>query len=259
MKNNRTFKNVTYEMLEVAELKVGEYQRKIDIRKTRAIAAEFDPRRLGVIQVSRRNGNNYVFDGQHRVFVLKLLKIPMVMCEVHHGMSYEDEARLFAEQDEGTTAVSVHTKFNALVEAGDEKSVELKNIVENSGFTIVGNSHTDYGISALNTLIKIYNNSGPKRLKTVLHLIGKTWDGSPRSTNSKLLNGVDCFYGHYKEMFNENTYIKQLRKTLPDEILRDGTADLSTRDTGIKYAKQILLKYNYGLKEANKLPYRFNG
>ena len=77
------------------------YQRDIDQKEVAYIVSNFNPHKFGIIKVSFRDGKYYVYDGQHRIAAFKVLngnQDGFVKCEVHYGLTYEDEAKYFAEQ-----------------------------------------------------------------------------------------------------------------------------------------------------------------
>lgn len=77
------------------------YQRKIDAARVERIVNSFDPRLANEVKVSFRDGKFYVFDGAHTLSALKRIhgeETFMVDCKVYYGLSYEDEAYLFALQ-----------------------------------------------------------------------------------------------------------------------------------------------------------------
>ena len=84
------------------------YQREIQQDRVKRIVANFNPALVNPIKVSHRDGRYYVFDGQHTLASLRMQNHSpslMVDCKVYEGLSQEDEARLFAEQNGISRAV----------------------------------------------------------------------------------------------------------------------------------------------------------
>ena len=109
------------------------YQRVINHKRVQDIVKKFNVHKLGTIKVSFRDGKYHVYDGQHRLMILKIInnsKECMVPCEVHYGLTYEDEARLFAEQYEGATRVDIIYQMGALVEAKMKKLPTLNMLLK---------------------------------------------------------------------------------------------------------------------------------
>ena len=92
------------ERSEIRDLPVGilrvdrKYQRNLDRAWVKEIADDLDPRLLGPVHVSYRDGCFWVIDGQHRKYAIEMKyndPDQPVECIVHHGSSEKDEARLF--------------------------------------------------------------------------------------------------------------------------------------------------------------------
>ena len=50
-----------------------DYQRNISFKHVQRAAAHFDPYQINPVKVSRRNGVNYVFNGQHTIEIIALV------------------------------------------------------------------------------------------------------------------------------------------------------------------------------------------
>ena len=100
-----TIKNSAYKLENIDSSKiitpVSLYQRKTDTARVADIAANFDERIANEPKVSFRDGNYFVFDGQHTVMArIKRNggKHLPILCKVYYDLSAEDEAKLFAAQ-----------------------------------------------------------------------------------------------------------------------------------------------------------------
>ena len=101
------------------------YQRKIDSARVERIVNSFDPRLANEVKVSFRDGKFYVFDGAHTLSALKRIHGEdsfMVDCKVYYGLSYEDEAYLFALQS-GESNAALFSAMKAYFEAGNSALV----------------------------------------------------------------------------------------------------------------------------------------
>lgn len=98
------------------------YQRDVDPRRVEKMAAAFDRRLLGVLEVSDRGDGRYaILDGQHRhALVLRVLDETFVLvCQVYEGLTVEDEAGLFHEVNARRKALSFWDKWKSRRTAGD--------------------------------------------------------------------------------------------------------------------------------------------
>lgn len=235
------------------------YQRDIDTKKVAKIVSNFNEHKLGVIKVSYRDGRYYVFDGQHRLAAVKLLnggKDTTIKCEVHYGLSYEDEARLFAEQYDGATKVDVLCRYKALYESGDERVIQLKDIVEDSGFkldfTRLKGDNRLVCVAALNTML---TKLGEEQMRRCLNLIKKTWNGESTSLDKEIISGMTILFDLYKDDIQESVFVRKLKGVEPIVLKRKGKSDLLTKGD-VRYAKAIFMEYNANLR-TNKLEYKF--
>lgn len=115
------------------------YQRDVDQKEVAYIVSNFDPHKFGIIKVSFRNGKYFVYDGQHRIAAFKVLngnQDGVVKCEVHIGLTYEDEAKYFAEQYLGSKNVNIVYRWRALYEAKEDPVYSIVNSVRAIGIDV---------------------------------------------------------------------------------------------------------------------------
>lgn len=247
MKNNDV--KITYEFLRVDSINIPDYQRGIIPTKIKTIINNFDDKKLGVLKISLRDGIYYIIDGQHRLIACKTLDHTYVMCEVHRGLTYEQEAIMFLEQHNNQTRVSTIDKFNAKVEAKKTQSMNIKAVVEKNGFTLTKGT-TRYGIASVSKLEIIENDMGLDILDKTLDTIYKTWYGAASSTDSKILMAVALFIKNTKG-FDSKAFIKKLSKIEPKLIIRMGDSDIS--NTGFERYYAVLNKYySKGTRKSKK-------
>ena len=121
------------------EVPRGSYQRELNIKRVRKIAARFDPHLVNPPKVSYRNGHYYVFDGQHTIAVLKLLnggKDLMIRCIVYTGMTESEEALLFAQQAGESAPLTPGDKMRAKIYGGDPECMAFLKATESVGLRL---------------------------------------------------------------------------------------------------------------------------
>ncbi len=182
----------TYKKVSVAELiNDDRYQRPIDEKRVAKIATDFNPRLLGVLEISKRNGKSAVIDGQHRLAAIDLLGMDKVACMVHTDLSPQDEAVLFVELQSKRKTINAVDRFRALVFAGDETAVTINDIVESAGW-VVGDT-----IRAVVSLQNIYKRGGASLLDETLGFAASTWAGDDKTTDGYFLEGVSEIIAGY--------------------------------------------------------------
>lgn len=94
--------NVNFEMIPIKNLVSNQdYQRNLPIKHVQKAASHFDLYQINPVKVSRRNGINYVFNGQHTIEIVALVsnsRETPVWCMVYEDLEYEQEADIFANQ-----------------------------------------------------------------------------------------------------------------------------------------------------------------
>ena len=225
------------------------YQRPLDEALVRKIVAHWNPNLMNLPKVSHRDGKYYVFDGQHTIEALKLknngkdLDIP---CRIYSGMTYEDEARLFAAQNGISKNVTTMQKLRALYEAKDPDVVRVTDIVIEYGYAdpIKNNSNNcPTGFRTLPSALKIYEKCGEGRLRQVLKVITGAWGNDKDGCRSGILNGINIVLSLYMGEVKEADLINSLKRVSPVKLFADAKADTAHSGAN-RFAYQIVRLYN---------------
>ena len=114
------------------------YQRTVKQRRVDEIVREWNDRKLTPVVVSFRDGKFNVVDGQNRIAAMRQMAgggDVIVPCMIYTGMTYEQEAELYAKLDKGKRPLTPRQHTKALIESGSDASVmEIKRLVEDVGF-----------------------------------------------------------------------------------------------------------------------------
>lgn len=252
MKNLDKFvPNVYFEKIPIKNLVSNQnYQREISMQRVEETAAEFDLYQINPVKVSRRDGVNYVFDGQHTIEIVALAsgsRETPVWCMIYDDLIYEHEADIFANQAKHTRAVSPYDTFVANVEAGSNKQLLIKATVENFGLKIYSSSRPGH-ICAVGALERIYDLYGLDIMERTLYLIIGTWEGVPASFSGNILTGVASLLYAFKDKINDELFKERCGKDSIKEICREAK---SRRAGSMGYAETLLNLYNR--KSQNRL------
>ena len=165
--------DVSFELIPISSLVSSqEYQRPLSSGQIRKALEEFDIYQINPVKVSRRDGINYVFDGQHTCEIVASAsgsRNTPVWCMIFEDLTYSSEAHTFAEQKKNVRNLSPYDIFHAHIEAGDEKQKLIEATVRSYGLEVTGNQQPN-GICAVNTLEKIYDKYGQEILDRTLKL-----------------------------------------------------------------------------------------
>jgi hypothetical protein len=249
----KTSIKTSYHFLSTKDLRLGNYQRKVDMAKVKKMADEFDETLIGTITVSKRDGFYFVIDGQHRVMLAKTKNLDGLMALVYEGLAYEEEAKYFNRLNNANGEQKRLRKtdiFKASVEAKDTMAVDIKNIVESLGFRI-SEVNGDNIITAVKTVEKIYKKYGAQGLKDTLKLSKDTWNGEKYSLNNMILEGMAEFLNIYtgQPNFSTSMFINQLSKNDPVKLLREAKGDNTTSNSNIKVMNTFFRYYNIKLRK----------
>ena len=88
----------------------------------------FDKNQLNPVKVSRRDGVNYVMDGQHTVEIVDGVSGSQdtpVWCMVYDDLEYQNEADIFANQQKFVKPLLPYEIFMAHLEAGSHQHENL--------------------------------------------------------------------------------------------------------------------------------------
>ena len=237
------------------------YQRGVERKRVELIAAHFNEYVANEPKVSFRNGQFIVTDGQHTIEGCILLnggEDRPILCKVYTGLTMEQEALLFAEQNGHAAPLSAGIKLRAKVVGGDAPSKAFVAATNRVGldFNYDSLQLSDYRISCVGTALKLYNQMGEKIYCEALRLIVDAWEGKPDSFRAAVLKGVMYFVEVYHGEFNEERLIRALRSVHPMEIYRTGMDNPAKLPGWKKYVFPIYAAYN-GKSRKDALPMKF--
>ena len=250
-----------YQRIPVQDLYYGGYQRGLRSTWVNKIAKDFKEGLLGVLIVSQREGKYYVVDGQHRLEAAKRAGVEEVICQVHTGLVYEEEAELFREYNRQRKGLSAHDMFKAALEAKDPTVMDIMNLVNKYNFKLpLCSVKLDNYIIATAAIQDIYKRIGSEGFDRLLRLLRGTWDGERSSLERNFMNGLGLFIKLHNDEFDDDEFINKMKKVSPEVVVREGRQDAKYATSGksmTPYAKVIWYNYNKGKQEQNKLPNKF--
>jgi hypothetical protein len=246
MKNNI---KSSYQFLPINLLKLDEYQRRWELSDTAWVKEKsecFDPRLLGTITVSKRDGSYYVIDGQHRVMLCKAVKRDGIMALVYEGLTKIHEASYFKKLNGANGEIRKLKKtqiHSASVVAEEKMAVEIQQTAEKYGF-VIESSKRNNTVAAISVVEKVYKKYGLQILDDTFSLLRATWNGDKKSLDAEVIEGVAGFISTYKTdaFYNPRTFVAKLQKIAPIVISREAFADTSA---SAKYARVINVLFKY--------------
>jgi len=240
--------NVHFELIPIKRLVSNQtYQRPISHVHVGRTAQNFNIYQINPVKVSRRDGINYVFDGQHTIETVATAsgsRETPVWCMIYDDLAYEQEADIFANQKKHTRPLKSIEIFSANIEAENDVQMTIKSIVESYNLTISSRKIPGH-INAVGALEYIFDKYGYQVLDRTLFLLISTWEGEVDSLCSNMLKGVAKLVVSYGDQLNNEEFVKRLSKISVREIIRNA----KDRHAGTQgYAEAMLLQYNKRLK-----------
>jgi len=242
--------NVHFEQIPIKNLVSNQkYQRNLSALHIQRTVKNFDLYQVNPVKVSRRNGINYVFNGQHTIETIAIVsgsRETPVWCMIYDDLDYTTEADIFANQQKYVRALRPHEVFFANVEAGNDTQLIIKDLVESYGLTI-GRSHTLGSICAVSTLEFIYQNYGFHVLSRTLRLCIGAWEGEILSLSANMLRGVARLIAAYGDEMKDDIFREKVGQISPKEI---GRTAKGLTEGALGYAEVMLEAYNRKMKSS---------
>lgn len=235
---------VKFEAIPIRELVSDqEYQRNLSQRHVKRAAADFDIHQINPVKVSRRDGVNYVFNGQHTMEIVAEVsgsRDTPVWCMVYEDLGYKSEADIFANQQKYVKGLTPYEIFMANIEAGSDKHLLIKALVESYHLEISSLSRPN-GIAAVSALEYIYDHFGNENLSRTIRLDIGAWEGNQQSLGASVLKGISRLIKIYGEDMKDEVFIDRLGDISIKEIIRTAK---ERKGGAVGYAEAMLLAYN---------------
>ena len=236
--------NVHFEQIPIKNLVSNqEYQRNLSQQHVLNATAHFDLYQINPVKVSRRNGVNYVFNGQHTVEIVALAsgsRDTPVWCMIYDDLNYEHEADIFANQMKFVKPLRPYEVFMANIEAGNQEQLIIRDLVESYSLSI--GQVRNYGvICAVSTLENIYEKFGYHVLDRTLRLCVGAWEGDINSLSSNMLNGIARLVIAFGDSIKDD-FFKERVGDMPVKLLARTAKE--RRPGSLGFAEAMLMAYN---------------
>lgn len=226
-----------------------EYQRNLSQAHIARAVANFDPYQINPVKVSRRDGINYVINGQHTIEIIAAAsgsRDTPAWCMIYDDLSYEHEADIFANQQTYVKRLLPYEVFMANLEAGNDDQLIIRDLVESFGLTI-GITKGPNMICAVSTLEQIFKKLRFHGLKRVLRLIIGAWEGDMNSFSANMLNAVAKLVDVFGDTLDDDIFKEKLGQVSIKQLIRTAK-DRRAGSMGV--AEAMIIEYN-GKKKNN--------
>ena len=241
---DRFVPNVHFEKIPIKNLVSNQdYQRNLSQAHIEKTAENFDIFQINPVKVSRRDGINYVFNGQHTIEIVALAsgsRETPVWCMIYDDLCYAHEADIFANQMKFVKSLLPYEIFMANIEAKNPDQLMIRDLVESYGMKISAKRAPGH-ICAVSTLEAIYKKYGYQVLNRVLRLIIATWEGDSNSFSANIMNAVAKICVVYKNQLNDETFAEKVGAVSIKQLTRTAR---ERRPGSMGYAEAMILEYN---------------
>jgi hypothetical protein len=239
---------VHFELVPIKDLVSNQdYQRNLSWCHVKKAVENFDLNQVNPIKVSRRDGINYVFNGQHTAEIIALAsgsRDTPVWCMVYDDLDYTVEADIFANQMKNVKPLMPYEIFNANCEAGSDTELMIRDLVESYDLKISPNGAPGC-ICAVGALETVYEKYGYGILDRVLKLIVMAWEGEPKSFTANMLKGLARFLNAYRDRISDDMFKDKLGEVSIKELTKTAK---ERRAGSLGFAEAMLIVYNKRLK-----------
>ena len=236
--------NVHFEKIPIKNLVSNQdYQRNLSQARIEKTAENFDLFQINPVKVSRRDGINYVFNGQHTIEIVALSSCSRetpVWCMIYDDLCYEHEADIFANQMKFAKNLAPYEIFVANLEAQNQDQLMIKDLVESYGMKIASKRAPGH-ICAVSTLEAIYTKYGYQILNRVLRLIIGTWEGDSNSFSANIMNAVAKLCVVFKDQLNDEVFSEKLGAVSIKQLTRTAK---ERRPGSMGFAEAMVIEYN---------------
>jgi hypothetical protein len=230
------------------------YQRPCDAARVRRMAASWDRRLAGIIEVSDRGEGKTprfaVIDGQHRWAAAALLSpVPMLVANVHEGLTTADEAGLFDKLNRQRKMTSGWDHWKARRVAGDDVVARIERICR-SHRLVVDMAAQDGCISCVSTLERVAKMGGLDQgcdlLDEVLELIVEIWERRRDSLDAPVIHGLALILRYIHADVDMERLVEVLLDTSPRRISAEANrlAEEVRGTLATRTALAIMARYN---------------
>ena len=230
------------------------YQRAPDMARARGLAAGWNRKLAGVIEVSDRGADQHpryaIIDGQHRWLAAKELSpAPMVVATIHEGLSVAEEAQLFDRLNRDRRRTSTWDHWRARKSALDPTVLAIEAAVADVAGAHAAPLRIDNGagegnIRCTSTLEKLHALGGVDLIRDTLDLLVDVWDVRQDAFDAPAVHGIGLVLHHLEHDIDLERLTDTLLSTLPIQLKTQATALIATGRHPVRIALTVLSLYN---------------
>ena len=220
-----------------------DYQRNLSMSHIEKAAANFDVYQINPVKVSRRNGINYVFNGQHTIEIVAMVsgsRDTPVWCMIYDDLNYQHEANIFANQMKYVKPLAPYEVFKANLEAQNDVQIIISELVARYHLQI-GTKRGNGVICAVSTVESIFMKYGYSVLDRTLQLCVMTWEGDYNSFSANIMNAISKLVITYEDELDDVVFKEKIGAISVKQL---GRTAKERRPGSMGYAEAMVILYN---------------
>lgn len=226
------------------------YQRPLDAARARKIAAAWDRRLAGILDVSDRGEATVpryaVIDGQHRWAAASLLDTPPTMVvNVHTGLTVADEAALFDRLNRERRRITTWDHWHARKTAGDPTVTEIEQAVSALGLKVDPAPQASH-VRCTATLEKLHALGGVDLVTAALNTTSTVWGRNIAAFDADIVHGLGLVIHFLHNELDGPRLVTALTEVAPRHIKSSayGLRDMTTGTMPKLVAIAVVSLYN---------------
>ncbi len=260
--------DITNELVHIDNLEINpNAQRALDTGRAKRMANNFLPQAAGTLVVCRRDGKNYVVDGQHRLAAARMAGVTTMTCEIHHGLSQQHEAELFLINNKESKPPTKYDEYRIGLIAEHPLFVETQQVLDKHGLRMAPGPTTN-AIGAISAVTGIVQTHGADILDASLTVLERAFGRHEATWEGTMLHGVATFIHRHLSPPTEDA-LQQLGDRLAiggsalqwkGKVLASAT-EFGTQQTGSRTRsaaayRLVVAAWNKGRPAKHRIPLR---
>lgn len=243
----------------VSELRMDYSYQRVSGAKVKDIMNEYDPKKAGLLLVNYRPEEDlfYIIDGGHRFEAAKRLGKEFMDCQIEVGMTVEEEARRFAEQEKNKTKLKPFHKFHAEKRGGNIIANELQALCDKYSIKIVASPKDgDGSLKGLACAWDMAKAGKLDHLDWIFRVIKMAaWHYAAGAYNTATLEGLDAMYDKLHDIQHGDIVLMNvLRMDTPTTLKQKALGHHHGRVTRGALAEYLSTEVEQSLKNRMVIP-----